>query len=158
LKNQFDDIRKITFFLLRCRPQYKNRKNFYSLCQFKKKFSIDAEWHFFATSHGKGPCDGIGGALKRNATKASLQRPYSNQITTAKDLYDWAKTKESAMAFHYCSEESYKKIENLLKNQFDCVKSIQGTQKFHSFVPIDESTVAARKISFQNNFEKFALK
>ena len=43
-------------------------------------FEIDAEWHFFATSHGKGPCDGVGGTIKRLAAKTSLQRPYDKQI------------------------------------------------------------------------------
>ena len=37
-------------------------------------FGFEAEWHFFATSPG--PCDDVGGLLKRMATKASLQRPY----------------------------------------------------------------------------------
>jgi hypothetical protein len=32
-----------------------------------------AEWHFFATSHGKSACDGVGGTLRRLAPKASLQ-------------------------------------------------------------------------------------
>ena len=35
---------------------------------------------FLATSHGKGPCDGIGGTVKRLATKASLQRTLDCQI------------------------------------------------------------------------------
>ena len=44
---------------------------------------IDAEWHFFvATLHAKWPCDGIGGTVNRLAAKASLQRPYSEQIMT----------------------------------------------------------------------------
>ena len=30
---------------------------------------------FFANSHGKQPCDGIGGTVKRLTAKASLQRP-----------------------------------------------------------------------------------
>jgi hypothetical protein len=34
---------------------------------------MDAEWHFFETSHGKGACDVIGGTLlKMLATKAGL--------------------------------------------------------------------------------------
>lgn len=45
----------------------------------------------FATSHGKGPCDGVGGALKRAAAHASLQRPLDNQIVNARDLYLFAK-------------------------------------------------------------------
>ncbi len=50
----------------------------------KIDFGIDAEWHFFATSHGKSTCDGLGGTVKRFATKASLQR----------QLYDFAKKKK----------------------------------------------------------------
>jgi len=34
----------------------------------------------FAISHGKPPCDRIGGIMKRTATKVSLQRPYKGQI------------------------------------------------------------------------------
>ena len=45
-----------------------------------------AEWHLFATSHGKSACHSAGGTLKRLATKASLQRPYDHQILTTKDL------------------------------------------------------------------------
>ena len=32
-----------------------------SLCD---DFGISAEWHFYSTSHGKGACDGVGGAVK----------------------------------------------------------------------------------------------
>ena len=33
--------------------QYKNYKNFTNLLMHKKVFGMKAEWHFFATSHGK---------------------------------------------------------------------------------------------------------
>ena len=56
--------------------QYKNQKIFINLCYHHSDFGVQAEWHFYATSHGKGPCDGIGGTVKRLAAKASLQREY----------------------------------------------------------------------------------
>ena len=37
--------------------EFKNFKNFLDLCHYKD-FGISAEWNFFATSHGKSPCDG----------------------------------------------------------------------------------------------------
>eukprot|EP00731_Ephydatia_muelleri_P038331 Em0723g2a len=49
-----------------------------------------AEWHFFATSHGKSAGDGAGGTLKRLATKASLQHAYKDHILTAHQLYQFA--------------------------------------------------------------------
>ena len=39
----------------------KTEKFFESLSQ--NRFWFQAEWHFYATSHGKGPCDGIGGTV-----------------------------------------------------------------------------------------------
>lgn len=70
---------------------YKNRKNFVNLCYHKQDFGISDEWHFFATAHGKGPCDGIAGTIKRLAARASLQRPYSDQIMTPRKLFEWTK-------------------------------------------------------------------
>jgi len=45
-------------------------------------FGIKAEWHFSATAHGKGACNGLGGSVKRLAARASLQRISDNQILT----------------------------------------------------------------------------
>ena len=36
-------------------------------------FQLAAEWNFFAMSHGKNPCDNIGGIAKRLVANASLQ-------------------------------------------------------------------------------------
>jgi len=35
---------------------------------FSKRHNIQLCWNYFATSHGKGPVDGVGGTLKRVAT------------------------------------------------------------------------------------------
>ena len=64
---------KIIYFSDGAAAQYKNRKNFLNLCHHKADLGVEAEWHFFATSHGKGPCDGLGGTVKRLAARASLQ-------------------------------------------------------------------------------------
>ena len=60
------------------------------------------EWHFFATSHGKGPCDGIGGTVKRLATKASLQRTLDCQIQTPHQLYEWAQDNIAGVTTIFC--------------------------------------------------------
>ena len=46
---------KILYFSDVCAGQYKNRKNFANLCHHEDDFGMSAEWHFFATSYGKGP-------------------------------------------------------------------------------------------------------
>ena len=68
-------FKKVIYFSDGAASHYKNRKNFINLANHEADFGMPADWHFFATSHVKGPCDGDGGALKRLAARASLQRP-----------------------------------------------------------------------------------
>ena len=81
LKEMFGEKpKKVFYFSDGCAGQY---KNFMNLCHHSVDFGVEAEWHSFATSYAKGPCDGVGGLLKRMTTKASLQRPYQDQIQTS---------------------------------------------------------------------------
>lgn len=51
--------------------QFKNRFNFINMYYYKEDLSTKGEINFHATSHGKGPCHGLGGNFKRLATLAS---------------------------------------------------------------------------------------
>lgn len=79
---------KIMYFSDGCAAQYKNCKNFINLCHHVDDFNVEAEWHFFATSHAKTAGDGAAGTLKWSATRSSLQRPCAEQIITPRQLYD----------------------------------------------------------------------
>ena len=59
---------KIIYVSDGCAAQYKNRKNFINLCHHMEDFGVPAEWHFFATSHGKSAADGCASTLKRLVT------------------------------------------------------------------------------------------
>ena len=74
---------KVSYILSGAPHQYENFKNFVNIYNHENDFGIPAEWHFFATVHGKDPYDGLGGTLKRLAARASLQHPSQDQITTA---------------------------------------------------------------------------
>ena len=65
--------------------------NFINLCYHKMDFDVKCEWHFFATSHGKSACNGIGGVVKKMTAKARLQRPFENKISTPQDMYTFCK-------------------------------------------------------------------
>ena len=91
--------KKIIYFSDGAASQYKNRKNFVNLCNHETDFGVKAEWHFSATSHGKGACDGVGGTVKRLASRASLQKPYDQQIMNIQGI-----------VFQYCSCSEYKSI------------------------------------------------
>ena len=65
-------ITKNRYFSDGCAGQYKNCEPFHNLCHHAEDFSISSIWNFFAMSHGKSSCDGIGDTVKRLAVTASL--------------------------------------------------------------------------------------
>ena len=82
-------VSEIIYFSDGCAGQYKNWKIFLNLCLPENYFGIPADWHFFATSHGKSPLDGIGNTIRREATRASLQRSYKDQIVSPQALFEF---------------------------------------------------------------------
>ena len=80
------NVSMIHYFSDGCAGQYKNCKNVINICFHKKDFFTNCSWIFFATSHGKSPCDAIGGTVKRITAKASLQRTIEKQILSVSDM------------------------------------------------------------------------
>lgn len=153
IRKEHNNIRRIVFFSDGAAGQYKNRKNFYNIAQFKRQFGIEAEWHFFATAHGKSACDGIGGTFKRNARRASLQ---GKEISNARQLYVWAR-QNSSMKIIFCSKFDYTLTFGELYRRYDRVKTIEGTQRFHSFQPISNRMLEVKRYSESEYFELFTL-
>ena len=87
-KKKVPIVTEVDFFL----TDVQNYKNMWNLGRHKDDFGIDATWVLFATSHGKSPCDGIGGTVKRLTARASLQRPYSDQILDVSSMLAFCKT------------------------------------------------------------------
>lgn len=150
--------KKIVFFTDGAPSQYKNKKNFLNLCMFPKDFGLNAEWNFFATSHGKSPCDALGGAFKRNAKLYNMRDP-KDEINTAKKLFDWSQSiPNSKIHFIYCSASEYTEIENKLDKRFDQkIKRIIGTQSYHMFKPIDGNNIMASTLSNSIESKSFEL-
>ena len=66
-------LKKVLYFSDGAASQYKNYKAFINLCFHEQDHNLKAEWHLFARSHGKNPCDGVGGTVKRLVANASLK-------------------------------------------------------------------------------------
>ena len=92
-------LEKVHYFTDGCGGQYKNKYNLTNLCFHKQDFKIQAEWIFFATTHGRSACDGIGGTVKRLTRKASLQTPVSDQILTLDAIYSYCVENISGIKF-----------------------------------------------------------
>lgn len=147
LRQKLGNISKIFYFSDGSAAQYKNRKNFYNLTIHEQEFDIKAEWNFFATAHGKSACDGLGGTVKRLAARASLQRPYSQQIRTPIELFNWANANIKNMNFRYISSTEYNEEEQKFQNIYNNIIAVPHTQKIHHVSPISPGKITAKFFS-----------
>ena len=54
--------------------QYKNKYIFALLFKLQEIHGLQIQWNYFATSHGKGPNDALGGNVKRMAHRLNMAR------------------------------------------------------------------------------------
>ena len=108
---------------------------------------MQAEWYFFATSHGKGPCDGVGGTVKRLAARTSLQRPYNEQIMTPHQLFEFAVSEIPSVKFYYATIDEYSQEASFLKSRFELSRTIAGTHRLHSFIQLSSDLIKVRDFS-----------
>ena len=107
-------MENIFYFLDGASSQYKNKFNFINLVEHENDFAVKAEWHFVATAHAKGACDGVRGVLtlelptiEVSAYRASLQRINGGNITTPKKFYVWAKDYFQTISFSCSTEQEH---------------------------------------------------
>ena len=74
--------------------QFKNRQNILNLTFYEADFGVPAIWSFSATSHGKGPVDGLGAALKSTATRYLLRHGLTEVFKSPKELYEFSKQRQ----------------------------------------------------------------
>jgi len=111
--------------------QYKNTFNVSNLLNHEGDFKVSVEWHFFATSHGEAPSDGLGGTVNRMAARASLQRPIADQITTSSELYEWAKAAIKNIDFEFIRKEQIVETHKRLQKRFNAARKVDGIRSSH---------------------------
>ena len=119
-----DRLKKVHYFSDGCAGQYKNGKDFINLCHHKDDFNLECVWNFFATSHGKSTCDGIGGTVKRLTAKARLQRQTCGQIVNAEEMFKFCKTEIKGIEFIYTSNETVVGVREMLSDRFSRARTI----------------------------------
>jgi len=152
IQENLSHIAKIFYFSDGCAEQYKNRKNFINLCHHKQDFDIDAEWIFFATSHGKSPCDGVGGFVKRYVAKRSLQRPLKDQIVSYESMLDLCVSELREIIFYGISQDEMVPVRESLKERFSKSKTVPGTRSSHHFLPWSPWKIAHKLTSEDADF------
>jgi hypothetical protein len=70
---------------------FKNGKNMLNLTYHELDFGLPAVWTFSTTSHGKGPVDGIGAAVKSRATRHLLSGTAERAFLSAEAFFHFTK-------------------------------------------------------------------
>ena len=153
IRGKVQRLKKIHYFTDGCAAQYKNKYNFVNVCHHEKDFEgVSCEWHFFATSHGKGACDGIGGTAKRATYHESLRRPLSDQILTAEAMFEFLSTKfVSVIKFIFVPATEVEKVENSLSARFARAVTVKGTKQYHRFSSQNIQNITVRELSSDND-------
>ena len=94
----------------------------------------------FATSHGKFPCDDLGGTVKQ-AKIASLQRPISDQIMTIQALFEYCCENISGIQFELLHSDDFQKVQLKMASRFLLGSTIPRTCFFLHFEPSTISSI-----------------
>jgi hypothetical protein len=158
LKEDFPFIEAITYLSDGSAAQYKNFKNFLNIVYHQKDFRIEAQWEFFPTAHGKGPCDGAAGSVKQSTRLESLRRkPGSPKIITPMEMFQFCNEKLSSATrrFLFVSKDDVSEHQDKLQLRYRSAKSVPGSRSIHSVRPLTETIAALRRYSLQEEADYF---
>jgi len=113
--------------------QYRNKWIFDFVTKHEERYGIKATWDYFETGHGKGPCDGVGGSVKRLADDAQKM---GIRIQNAEDFVKWAQESRSvSYAVSYISQERFDQFKGEYDRMKPLLSSVKGTKKLHAVRP-----------------------
>lgn len=135
-------------------------------------FDLPASWTFSATSHGKGPVDGIGAAVKSRATRYLLGLQKERAFLSPWEFFDFVNraTDHQRMigdleptrpidVFYAASDEIEKIHLNVLSNRWSMLPKqwIKGIQRMHQFDSARVWHIVSRTTSSSIHSEEFEI-
>lgn len=127
--------------------QYRNKIIFDTVANHNALYGCDAVWNYFESGHGKGPCDGLGGTVKRLADTAI--KTGNAVIQDATDFFVWANEKSSCknVLFRYVEESAITDKVGKVSQYLNDLRPIKGTMKLHAIAGNGKSSVFVRETS-----------
>jgi hypothetical protein len=158
LKLKHPELAHIKLFSDGCGGQFKNKYQFKNMLYALEDFGVTLELVFFATGHGKSPCDGIGAAIKRNVRVSVLAE--GERVVSAAEFVQCANKFGNKVHVYELTKKEIDSYQELLDERWDeCnVKGIPGTMKFHSYKCTEDSnTIEAAYTSLNHSSKLFVL-
>lgn len=140
-------FKKVIYISDGCGGQYKNFKNFSNLMLHEADFGLEAEWHFTATTHGKGLPDAISAVVKCSSRRYSLKKKC--YIRTPLEMFEFCERSLTSekLKFVYVPKESVAAQRPILEERYKQFKTINGTRKMHMFRPMPNGTICMARTS-----------
>ncbi|KAK9977123.1 hypothetical protein ABG768_018944 [Culter alburnus] len=98
-------------------------------------------WNFLEAGHGKGPADGVGAAIKRQADAIVAQ---GIDIPNGKVLYEKLRDQPSSVQLMYVTEEEIERMDSVLPEDLITIK---GTMQIHQIVSTRPGDISWRVLS-----------
>ncbi|KAK3916791.1 ARL14 effector protein [Frankliniella fusca] len=164
IKSKIPNVKKIFYFSDGAAHQYKNKYNALTLSYHYEDFGIEAEWHYFGTSHGKGPCDGMAGTLKRRAYLDSLRKKEEERQTISNPLefFVWTQKRireaeedpesEWKISTGYVTKEQVEGLSVFLKKRFSKVLQVPKIRDQHSLNPDSQCEIKTKRYSYSIDY------
>ena len=122
-----------------------------NLCRHEEEFGFPAVWNYFATSHGKGPCDGIGGTVKRLARDESLRRT-KDPMNTFQAFTKFCLENFNKIKFFVLTSEHIESERPKMEDRYKFGDTVPGTRSFHQIVPVDVNCISCKRLSSDEFF------
>ncbi len=122
--------------------QFKNKFIAAAIPALEKKHNIKIKWNYFATSHGKGPVDGIGGSTKRFVWQNVSSR--KKMVKDAGSFVDAASNMPKVQVEEMTSASINERNSSLdLDNVFESAVAIKNIASMHFIEIVDGKAVAS---------------
>ena len=141
LKNKYPTLEEIDIFSDGPSSQLKQK---YTLCNITFA-SLKVNWHFFATSHGKGAIDGVGGTVKRLVYRGLMAEKWIPSPIDAKSFAECAISVCNGIKMVYRSKETVERDSSTFEERVFDISSIPNLRQIHCVRVISYASVSTEE-------------
>ncbi len=155
LKEKYPGIEQLDVFTDGASSQFKQRFLFCNLYAWEQEHGFKIKWHFFATSHGKGVVDGLGGTVKRAVWRHI--RSGQAHVSNPEEYAVVARERNPNIYIEYVSQSSIEEMYSFLDAKWNDVTAVPQTHKMHCYYPISSSQLMVAEISDATEFKVVSI-
>lgn len=156
LKEKYASIETIDIFSDGASSQFKQRYLFSNLHSWEMEHDVKLSWNFFATSHGKGVVDGIGGTVKRTGWRHV--KAEKHHITSTQEYATFANELCQNILVQYIPKDEVEKNHAFLDVRWDGVLSVPGTQQLHCIKSHGKDKLQVSDITDAGHFNIYQIR